>query len=140
MHTKDTTQQITITANQLVEGNFYSRNDLKKLFNISDATIRNGVFKPKNHNSVWLFVTEKKSSDMTPYNDLLEGNTLNWDGQTEGRTDYLIATHKELGLELLLFYRKSKEELSFCYKGRFLYKSHNGSKPTHFILEKEDSL
>lgn len=127
------------TSEHLEQGKVYTRHDLRQLFNITAATLNNGVFKPSNHNSVWLFVTENKSSNMTAYKDRLLGNTLQWDGQLTGRTDKLIIEHARSRLELLLFYRKSNTEFpgsGFRYEGRFRYKSHSGANPTHFILER----
>lgn len=51
------------TSEQLVEGNIYTRQELQEKFNIQDATIRNGIFKPRTHLSIWLFVTEQKAKE-----------------------------------------------------------------------------
>lgn len=121
----------------------YSRNKLSELFNINSASINNGIFKPQNHESIWLFVTETKSSDRTQYNDLLEGDTLSFDGQTLGRTDYLITNHVSAGNEIILFYRMKKDEFpdySFKYEGPFKYSSHSGTQPTHFTLTRENQI
>jgi len=123
----------------LVQGKIYSRKDLKNQFGITDATINNGVFQPKGHQSVWLFVTEEKGKDRTAYKDYLEGDILHWDGQTKGRTDNLIIEHEGRGLELLLFYRRSKkefEDFAFRYEGKFRYISHRGEQPAHFTLRR----
>src|SRR5262249_4143398 len=43
------------------------------------------------------------------------------------------------GVELLVFYRKSKTEFDnygFRYEGSFRYVSHQGSKPTQFLLRR----
>ena len=113
------------------------------MFDISDATINTGVFRPKRHASVWLFVTGEKPSDRIQYTDLLEGDTLHWDGQTSGRTDHMIIEHRERGLELLLFYRKTKTEhpgAGFRYEGPFKYIAHTGTHPTHFTLRRVSGL
>lgn len=125
------------TSSNLRIGEVYSRNDLKELFQISDATINNGIFRPKGHDSVWLFVTEEKQDDRTQYRDHLAGDTLTIQGQTQGRTDALIREHKAQGLELLLFHRKKKDafpEYGFRYEGEFSYSSEVGEKPTTFTL------
>lgn len=70
------------TSDSLIVGQVYTRNDLKKLFNITDATINTGIFQPKNHASIWLFITEDKTTDRTQYHDLLEEDTLSMQGQT----------------------------------------------------------
>ncbi|MBD8491537.1 HNH endonuclease [Pseudomonas syringae] len=62
------------------------------------------------------------------------------DGQLMGRTDKLITEHSERGLELLVFYRKKKNEhpdYGFIFEGRFLHHSHEGAGPTKFILHRE---
>ncbi|EPX9373082.1 hypothetical protein [Yersinia ruckeri] len=70
------------TSDSLVVGQVYTRNDLKKLFNITDATINTGIFQPKNHTSIWLFITEDKTTDRTQYNDLLEEDIISMQGKT----------------------------------------------------------
>lgn len=127
------------TSSSLHLGEVYSRNKLKELFNIGDATINNGIFRPKGHDSVWLFVTEEKQDDRTPYRDHLVGDTLTIQGQTQGRTDALIQDHKSKGLELLLFHRRKKDtnpDFGFRYEGEFSYASQVGSKPTTFTLSR----
>ncbi len=131
------------TSKHLEVGKIYSRNDLQTKFNIFDATIKNGVFKPKGHESIWLFVTEKKTPDRTQYVDHLEGDILIWDGQQAGRTDDLIIDHEKNGNELLLFYRVSRYQhkgFGFEYHGRFRYETSSGGKPRHFILVKIDNI
>jgi hypothetical protein len=125
------------TSHLLTPGLVYTRADLKQQFSIRDATINTGVFQPKGHGSVWLFVTEKKTMDRTQYLDRLEGDRLYWQGQTSGRTDGLIQKHEAHGLELLLFYRLRKTEhpgAGFRYEGQFRYASHVGRNPASFLL------
>lgn len=123
------------SSDQLQSGTVYTRQDLRDKFKINDATINTGVFRPKDHKSIWLFVTQKKSSNMTQYRDKLEGDNLEWDGQNEGRTDQMIIDHEKNGDEILLFFRRTKTEHpegGFRYEARFKYVSHSGSRPTHF--------
>ncbi len=118
-------------------GHAYSRDDLRELFQIVDATINNGVFKPASASSVMLFVTEHKTSDRTQYHDRLEGNLLYWQGQSSGRTDALIIGHRQRALELLVFFRTQKYEhpnAGFKYLDPFEYVSHSGGHPTDFVL------
>jgi hypothetical protein len=127
------------TSSKLQPGEVYTREQLRQMFNISDQTIYTGIFRPAGHNAIWLFVTERKSGDMTEYNDFLDGDTLNWDGQTSGRKDQMIISHEQNGLELLVFYRKRKQEhpgAGFRYEGRFRYKTHAGGNLTHFTLQR----
>jgi putative restriction endonuclease len=98
-----------------------------------------GVYRPPGTPSVWLFVAEYKSPDRTAYVDSLQGDTLYWQGQTSGRTDALVRHHERDGLELLLFYRKRKDEYpehGFRYEGPFRYLSHTGERPTTFVLQR----
>ena len=129
----------SLTSEQLIFGEIYTRADLKKLFNIQDASINNGIFQPKGTDSVWLFVTEKKTSDRVQYLDALINDTLQMDGQLKGRTDHLITEHHIRGLELLVFHRREKYEhqgAGFRYEGAFEYERHSGSAPTSFVLKR----
>jgi hypothetical protein len=124
----------------LVVGRLYSRIELKRRFRITDASIRNGIFKLGAYDSVWLFVTENKSPDQTQYRDRLRGDDLYMDGQTAGRTDYLIID-KSLGYEILLFHRKHKRQYrnyAFRYQGRFRYVDYKRNAPKHFHLRRLD--
>ena len=124
---------------ELIKGNIYTRNDLRELFEIRDATLNNGVFHFKERREVWLFVTENKQADREQYVDKLVGDSLYWQGQRMGRTDSLIIDHKRTGENLLLFYRRAKYEFEgagFRYEGVFEYVSHSGSHPTSFVLRR----
>jgi putative restriction endonuclease len=142
---KNTPQQMLTGAYAslaLEEGHIYTRDDLRASFTITASSINNGIFKPAAFDSVWLFVTEQKTADRTQYDDILTGDVLHMEGQTQGGTDHLIEEHVERGLELLLFYRKKKYEhpgAGFTYKGRFLFQSAKDSGPTKFTLRHESS-
>ena len=126
-------------SKRLTPGEIYSRADLRSQFDITDASINNGVFPLKGSASIWLFVTEEKARHQTQYLDLLEGDTLRWQGQLAGGTDHKIINHQARGQELLVFYRKSKKEhpkYGFRYLGPFAYISHTGSRPTNFVLQR----
>lgn len=127
------------TSDELCVGDIYTREGLRQMFQITDQTIYTGIFRPAGYNSIWLFVTERKSGGMTEYNDFLDGDMLSWDGQMSGRKDQTVITHEQYGLELLVFYRTNKLEhpgAGFRYEGRFRYQSHTGSNPTHFTLQR----
>ena len=127
-----------ILSEALQTGEIYSRDDLKRRFGIVDATINNGVFRPAHTASVLLFVTERKTSDRTQYQDRLADDLLYWQGQSSGRTDPLIVEHQARGLELLVFFRTEKYEhpnAAFRYLGPFEYVSHSGRQPTNFVLQ-----
>ena len=133
------------TSEKLTVGNLYSRNDLADQFNITDATIKTGIFQPSGTSSVWLFITEQKSADRTQYEDRLDGDRLHWEGQSAGRKDKVIIEHAIHGRELLVFYRSSKNEYpeyAFKYEGPFRYVSHDPGnseirKPSKFILDRD---
>lgn len=130
------------SSQDLVAGQVYTRAELKAKFGIADASINNGIFRPKGHESVWLFVTKNKTSDRTPYHDSLDGDALTMQGQTSGRTDQWIVDHDKAGVELLLFYRESKVEhpgAGFVYEGPFRYLTHKGSFPATFHLTRDKS-
>jgi hypothetical protein len=129
----------TRTSDHLVLDHVYTREDLRQQFGITDATLNTGVFRPKDTTSVWLFITEEKTSDRTQYHDRLDGDLLYWQGQTSGRTDSSIIDHRRRGLEILVFLRKRKYEFpgaGFRYVGLFNYVSHSGGGPTDFILRR----
>lgn len=130
-------------SEKLVDEHIYTRSKLQDMFAITDATLRNGVFRLAEYHSIWLFITEQKTRDIPQLHDLLDGDTLYWDGQPEGRTDKYIIEHESAGWELLVFYRKRKNEFphtGFRYEGRFHYQSHSGSRPTQFILQRVNSI
>jgi len=92
------------TSERLTIGQVYTREQLKAMFDVTDATINTGIFKPVWHDSVWLSVTEQKTPDQTQYEDKLRGDILEWDGQQASRKDPVIIEHRKRGLELVLFY------------------------------------
>lgn len=127
------------TSGRLAPGRVYTREDLRKIFEIIDATLNNGVFQPAGEDSVWLFVTREKPSDRTPYINAFEGDLLRFQGQTAGRTDRKIIEHRAAGVELLVFYRDGTRQYpggGFRYEGPFEYVSHSGGGPTSFILRR----
>src|ERR1700753_535255 len=94
----------------LLEGAIYTRSSLSEKFDIKDATINTGIFPLTSYHAIWLFITEKKTADAPQYNDLLEGDMLFWDGQMKGYKDKNIINHEANNIELLVFYRKKKNE------------------------------
>lgn len=124
----------------LQPGEVYTRAQLRRMFSVVDATIKNGIFINKELGQIWLFITENKTPDRTPYEDLLEGDTLRMQGQTMGRTDQRIINHVSEGFPLMVFYRKSKREhpgAGFRFEGEFIYVDHqDGGPPTNFTLKR----
>lgn len=131
------------TSQQLVVGEIYTRRGLFEMFTTADATINAGVFRPKDADSLWLFVTEFKSPHQTQYSGLLDGDVLYWDGLTSARTDHLIIEHEARGLEIHLFYRQNIYQYpanGFRYEGPFNYLSHEPGRPSHFVLRRASPL
>lgn len=127
------------TSPGLTRDQVYTRRDLRERFGITDATLDNGVFRPRHTNSIWLFVTKEKTKDRTQYQDRFEGDVLHWQGQSKGRTDATIINHEAAGDELLVFFRDSKRQYpgaGFRFEGKFRYVSHSGSGPTDFVLQR----
>jgi len=132
----------TLASEQLTREQLYTRAELREVFSLSDATIDRGVFRPSGYSSVWLFVTAHQASGKH-ITQLLDADTLLWAGQPAGRTDQLIITHEQLGLELLVFFRESAAQhpdAAFCYLGQFEYQSHSGSHPALFTLTRSGSM
>jgi hypothetical protein len=128
------------TSEELQQGAIYTRADLREQFGITDKTLDTGIYKPPDQDSVWLFITESKTADMTAYRDKLEGDVLRWDGQTAGLKDPLIREHAMRELELVVFYRPAKDYYpgyGFRFEGPFEYISESGSGPTSFVLQRE---
>ena len=66
------------TSEHLKINEVYTRSQLRDKFDVKDATINNGIFRPKGHDSIWLFVTEEKTKDRTQYSDEFDGDDLYW--------------------------------------------------------------
>ncbi|WP_157002072.1 hypothetical protein [Agromyces laixinhei] len=129
------------TSRFLLPGHVYTRADLKDAFGIIDASINNGIFQPKGHDSVWLFVTKEKTADRVQYADRLDGAILTFPGQTEGRTDSKLFDHVANGHELIVFYRDRKYEhpgAGFQFEGGFEYVTHVPGRPSVFTLRRVD--
>ena len=127
------------SSQELEVGAIYTRNQLINQFAITDSNVNNGVFRLRNSNSIWLFVTEQKPSGVTQYLDTLVGDELRWQGQTMGRTDNLVIHHERDALEIMVFYRHTKTQYpgyGFCYEGTFVYQSHTGGGPASFVLRR----
>ncbi|HTX34983.1 MAG TPA: hypothetical protein VME43_08175 [Bryobacteraceae bacterium] len=53
------------TSTSLQIGAAYTREQLRALFEITDATLNTGLFPPRGYSSLWIFLTEHKTSDRT---------------------------------------------------------------------------
>jgi hypothetical protein len=129
-------------SSRLKASDIYSRKILGDMLGISGSAMGAGVFRRQGTQSVLLFVTEQKGTDRTQYTDRLEDNILFWEGQEKRGTDSLIIGHEDDRLELLVFYRRRKNEFpdyGFRYLGSFEYVSHETSpkdEPTRFVLKR----
>ena len=132
------------TSNYLNIGPIYTRAELRAAFGVNDATINNGIFQPGNHSSIWLFVTQFKTRDRTQYRDLLDGDTLTFESQRSARYDQRLTEHVENGTEVLLFYRRDKNEYSpgagFRYEDPFEFVDHTLNEPAIFTFGRRDCL
>lgn len=135
-------QSPRLASEQLVEGQPYTRAELRQLFDTTDTTIETTVFRPSGYDSVWLFITREAASDPQYQSRLVDTNTLLWSSQL-GRHNQLVLTHESRGLELLLFYRESPTQYAdagFSYIGRFEYQGHTGTSPASFTLTRSGSI
>lgn len=136
------------TSDSLEVGHVYTREYLAERFAITDMTLYTGIFKPQGHRSIWLFVTEEKTDDMTDYRDRLDGDTLYWQGQKSGVKDRMIIEHLSDDREILVFYRPEKSTYrgsGFRYEGKFEYLDHSSGdrakkEPSSFTLRRVASL
>src|SRR5262249_29081888 len=127
------------TSTRLNVGTIYTREELASMFGITDATLFTGIFQPKGHESIWLFVTKDKTPDRTQYRNALIDDDLYMDGQTAGLKDALLTNHEQNGTEAILFFRDNRFQHphgGFRYEGPFTYVSKEGRNPAHFHLRR----
>jgi putative restriction endonuclease len=123
------------SSDHLIPGTIYTRQDLREKFKTNDATLNTGIFRPKDHNSIWLLIT----ADNNEYRNSYDGENLSIDGQNKGLKDKILIDHEKNGDEVLLFFRKTKTEHpagGYRYEGRFKYLSHTATKPAHFHFQR----
>jgi putative restriction endonuclease len=131
-----------VTSAQLTEGGIYTRQDLRSIFGVTDATINNGFYRPQDTQSIWLFVTGEKSTPELGAVNKFDGDLFIWLGQNAGRTDAQIINHENDGREVLLFHRETKSDHSgggFVFRGGFRYLSHVPGPPSKFTLQHIDA-
>lgn len=128
-----------VTSAQLTEGEVYTRQDLRSLFGVTDATINNGFYRPQDTHSIWLFVTGEKTAPELGLINTFDGDRFIWLGQNAGRTDTQIINHETDGREILLFHRATKSDHAgggFVFEGEFRYLSHVSGPPSRFSLQR----
>ncbi len=62
-HSKGSNYEPKFRVGKLKIGEVYSRDSLAQQFLITEAKLKNGVFRPKAYSSVWLFVTRNKPAN-----------------------------------------------------------------------------
>lgn len=100
----------------------YSREELRDRFHLTDAIISEGVFKPSDARSVWLFVTAENAMGASRVGGFFDGQVLLFEKPARGKGGSLILNHGRDGNEIIVFYRKKKREFAnygFRYLGRF---------------------
>lgn len=124
-----------LVSELLQVGAIYNRAQLRDLLQTQDQTINTRIFQPRRFDSILLFVTEKKSTDMIPYQDRLDGNILQWESQKMGRKDSQIIEHQRQGLEVIVFYRESKNSIQITVSG-----SRDGSDIRSILANRQRGL
>lgn len=123
-------------------GSVYSRQALGELLGYGVKALETGIFTPRRYSSVLLFITKRKTADMTAYVDELDGDDLHFDSQTKGRLDHKLIEHQRLGLEILVFSREHRQEhpgYGFRFEGCFNYVDHRPGQPNRFHLRRAES-
>lgn len=130
-----------VTSSNLTEGKIYTRQELRSIFGVTDATINNGFYRPQDTQSIWLFVTGEKTAPGLGAVNKFDGDLFIWLGQNAGRTDAQIINHEADGREILLFHRGKKSDHAgggFIFRGAFRYLSHVAGPPSKFTLQHID--
>ncbi|HEX3856675.1 MAG TPA: HNH endonuclease [Verrucomicrobiae bacterium] len=92
-----------------------------------------GVVTPKNDNKIILFITHEKQSHSKQFKDILNGNTVQMDGQPSHRTDDRLIHAADRGDEIHLFYRDRPLQ-QFTYYGQVFLQTYerNTNEPSKF--------
>lgn len=95
-----------ITFDKIEVGSRWNREELAELWGYNGRQgLAKGVVTPKDLNKIILFVTREKLLHSEQFKDVLEGDTLHWDGQPKHRTDDRLIYAADHGDEIHLFYR-----------------------------------
>ena len=95
----------------------YSRERLAKLWATNGIRgFSRGVFTPAQTNLIILFVTQKKDSAATQYDDYIIDDFLYWDGEEKGQNNNRVINARKNKEEIHLFYRQSARQ-NFKYHG-----------------------
>lgn len=118
-------------------GDAYDRPRLAQYWGLGGfQAISRGVYTPAGTNLIFLFVTRVKQRCLTPYQDFLHGEVLQWEGESKHVTDRRIANASVNGDEIHLFYREI-HHTPFVYHGRIVmcrFMPHTG-RPSEFTFD-----
>ena len=122
----------------------YDRKTLATLWGYkSFHALGRGAVTPAGANKIVFFITRKKSSWETPYQNALLGSVLEIDGEATRGSDERISKARERGHEIHLFYREQRRE-NFRYYGEITLMSYEPrpDRPSRFrfsLLGEEES-
>lgn len=131
-----------IDLSTLEIGRLYTRPQLATLWGYaSHKAIERGVVTPQESGLIILFVTHRKQTSLTAYEDFLSGDLLHWEGETKHGSDHRIAQAGVSGEEIHLFYREV-HHTPFEYRGLIQLVKHSLSreKPSRYLFQLEHDL
>jgi len=126
-----------VTFQNLRVGASFSRRTLAQLWGYeSFHAIARGVVTPKEDNKIILFVTEEKQEGAEPYQDLLRGDRLDWEGPLDHFAEGRIVNASTANDQVHLFYRE-RHHSDFFYRGRLaLIESRRfTNRPSKFLFQ-----
>lgn len=132
----------------LVVGNLYSKYDLSEILSEDNLkTVREGVYRSKNYNSILFFVDLEKigKEERFHFNNFFEGDIFHCDTQTTQHVNSptvqkIINKEVEVQLFVRLVPRIKSKVQPFVYCGRLEYLEHdvNTTKPVHILYNSLD--
>ena len=83
----------------------YSRQEIAEALGVQRKAIERGVFTPKGHKSIYLFVTREKQRSQTQYKDRILNDILIWEGERMHGNDQRIVNAASRHDKIYLFFR-----------------------------------
>lgn len=117
-------------------GERYDRPALARIWGYQGyEAISRGVVTPKGSSQIVLFVTRIKQATFTQYKDYISGDLLLWEGETGHGSDDRIASAKDRGETIHLFFREIHHS-PFEYKGEveLLPRDPGPPEPNQFVF------
>src|SRR5438874_12669839 len=106
-----------VTFDTITVGSQWDRNQLAALWGYQDFhALARGAITQANDNKVILFITHEKQSHSEQYQDVIEGDTVRIDGETNHGSDDRLIHAADRGDEIHLFYR-DRHKQPFTYHG-----------------------